>query len=73
MILSLNHAALTCPRMRQTRRSVQGQSLLQEGAHRPLSKGDKSTYTEKQKRQAGSIEQSYERRDFSDDEAERRA
>jgi len=59
--------------MRQKRRSVQGQSLLQEGAQRPVSKGDKSTYTEKQRRQAEHIEQGYEQRGAQDDEAERRA
>jgi plasmid stabilization system protein ParE len=38
-----------------------------------MSRGDKSAYTYKQKRQAEHIEQGYERRGVSEDEAERRA
>lgn len=38
-----------------------------------MPRGDKSKYTEKQKRQAEHIEEGYEKRGVSDDEAERRA
>src|SRR3954469_1092056 len=38
-----------------------------------MPKGDKSAYTDKQKRQAEHIEEGYEKRGVSDDEAERRA
>jgi hypothetical protein len=38
-----------------------------------MPRGDKSSYTEKQKRQAGHIEQGYERRGLGEEEAERRA
>ena len=38
-----------------------------------MPRGDKSSYTDKQKRQAEHIEESYENRGVSDDEAERRA
>ncbi|HBP89631.1 MAG: hypothetical protein KC592_03330 [Nitrospira sp.] len=38
-----------------------------------MPRGDKSKYTDKQKRQAEKIEQGYEKRGVSDDEAERRA
>ena len=38
-----------------------------------VARGDKSKYTEKQKRQAGHIEEGYEERGVSEDEAERRA
>lgn len=38
-----------------------------------MSQGDKSAYTDKQKRQAEHIEESYEQRGVSEDEAERRA
>src|SRR5437764_14323862 len=38
-----------------------------------MPKGDKSAYTEKQKRQAEHIEEGYERRGVSEGEAERRA
>lgn len=38
-----------------------------------MSKGDKSKYTDKQKRQAEHIEDSYEKRGVSHDEAEGRA
>lgn len=38
-----------------------------------MPRGDKSSYTAKQKRQARHIEQGYEKRGLSDDEAERRA
>lgn len=38
-----------------------------------MPRGDKSKYTSKQKRQAGRIEKGYEKRDVSEDEAERRA
>ena len=38
-----------------------------------MPRGDKSAYTEKQKRQAEHIEESYERRGVPEDEAERRA
>ncbi len=38
-----------------------------------MPRGDKSAYTEKQKRQAEHIEESYEKRGVSDEEAEKRA
>jgi len=38
-----------------------------------MSRGDKSAYTDKQKRKAGHIEDSYESRGLSGKEAERRA
>jgi plasmid stabilization system protein ParE len=38
-----------------------------------MPKGDKSKYTDKQKRQAEHIEESYRERGVSEDEAERRA
>ena len=38
-----------------------------------MPRGDKSSYTDKQKRQAEHIEESYESRGVRDDEAERRA
>ncbi|MCE2563705.1 plasmid stabilization protein [Komagataeibacter sp. FNDCF1] len=38
-----------------------------------MPRGDKSAYTDRQKRQAGHIEESYEQRGVSQDEAERRA
>ncbi|WP_165397057.1 hypothetical protein [Legionella sainthelensi] len=38
-----------------------------------MSKGDKSSYTEKQKRQAKHIEDSYEKKGVSKKEAEERA
>jgi plasmid stabilization system protein ParE len=38
-----------------------------------MSRGDKSAYTEKQKRKAEHIEESYESRGLSEKEAERRA
>ena len=38
-----------------------------------MPRGDKSAYTDKQKRQAEHIEQGYEQRGLSDREAERRA
>jgi plasmid stabilization system protein ParE len=38
-----------------------------------MPRGDKSAYTEKQKRQAGHIEEGYEQRGVPSDEAERRA
>lgn|SRR5680860_609564 len=38
-----------------------------------MPRGDKSKYTEKQKRQAEKIEQGYEKRGVSEDEAEGRA
>ena len=38
-----------------------------------MARGDKSKYTEKQKRQAEHIEEGYEQRGVSEDEAERRA
>jgi hypothetical protein len=38
-----------------------------------MPKGDKSSYTSKQKRQAHHIEEGYEKRGVSKDEAERRA
>lgn len=38
-----------------------------------MPKGDKSAYTEKQKRQARKIEEGYKERGLSEDEAERRA
>lgn len=38
-----------------------------------MARGDKGKYTDKQKRQAEHIEEGYERRGVSEDEAERRA
>jgi len=38
-----------------------------------MSRGDKSAYTDKQKRKAEHIEESYESRGVSEEEAERRA
>ena len=38
-----------------------------------MAKGDKDKYTDKQKRKAEHIEESYEERGVSEDEAERRA
>jgi hypothetical protein len=38
-----------------------------------MPRGDKSTYTDKQKRQAGHIAQTYQERGVSDDEADARA
>jgi hypothetical protein len=38
-----------------------------------MPRGDKSKYTDKQKRQAAKIEEGYEERGVSEDEAERRA
>ncbi len=38
-----------------------------------MPKGDKSKYTDKQKRQAEHIEEGYEKRGISEDEAEKRA
>jgi plasmid stabilization system protein ParE len=38
-----------------------------------MAKGDKSSYTDKQKRQAEHIEEGYEKRGVSEDEAEKRA
>jgi plasmid stabilization system protein ParE len=38
-----------------------------------MPRGDKSTYTDKQKRKAQHIEEGYEERGVSEDEAERRA
>lgn len=38
-----------------------------------MSKGDKDKYTDKQKRQAEHVEESYEKRGVSEDEAEKRA
>jgi plasmid stabilization system protein ParE len=41
--------------------------------YEPMPRGDKSSYTDKQKRQAEHIEESYEHRGVPDQEAERRA
>lgn len=38
-----------------------------------MPRGDKSTYTDKQKRQAEHIEEGYEKKGVSEDEAEKRA
>ncbi len=38
-----------------------------------MPRGDKSAYTEKQKRQAEHIEESYEKKGLSEEEAEKRA
>ncbi|GAB2770152.1 plasmid stabilization system protein ParE [Hymenobacter luteus] len=38
-----------------------------------MPQGDKSAYTDKQKRQAEHIEESYEKRGLSEEEAEKRA
>jgi plasmid stabilization system protein ParE len=40
---------------------------------KPMPRGDKSSYTSKQKRQAEHIEEGYEKRGVSSKEAERRA
>jgi plasmid stabilization system protein ParE len=40
---------------------------------KPMPRGDKSSYTSKQKRQAEKIEEGYEKRGVSSKEAERRA
>ena len=48
-------------------------STKQTGGFRIMPQGDKSKYTDKQKRQAEHIEESYEKRGVSEDEAERRA
>ena len=40
---------------------------------RTMPRGDKSAYTDKQKRKAEHIEESYEERGLSEEEAERRA
>jgi plasmid stabilization system protein ParE len=45
--------------------------MRQEGCEMP--RGDKSKYTEKQKRQAEHIEEGYEKRGVPEEEAERRA
>jgi hypothetical protein len=47
--------------------------LLQITKEAVMPRGDKSSYTNKQKRQAEHIEQGYEKRDVPEDEAERRA
>jgi hypothetical protein len=39
----------------------------------PMPRGDKSSYTDKQKRMAEHIEEGYEKRGVSENEAERRA
>src|SRR5437764_698412 len=39
----------------------------------PMPRGDKSSYTDKQKRMAEHIEEGYEKRGVAEDEAERRA
>ncbi|WP_262891331.1 hypothetical protein [Adhaeribacter swui] len=38
-----------------------------------MPRGDKSAYTDKQKRQAAHIEESYEKQGLSEEEAEKRA
>jgi hypothetical protein len=43
------------------------------GGNKAMARGDKSSYTDKQKRQAEHIEEGYEKRGVSDEEAERRA
>jgi hypothetical protein len=50
---------------------VQGEASVQLEV--PMPRGDKSSYTGKQKRMAQHIEQGYEKRGVSEDEAERRA
>jgi hypothetical protein len=45
--------------------------LNQKGDKMP--QGDKSAYTDKQKRQAEHIEESYEKRGLNEEEAEKRA
>jgi plasmid stabilization system protein ParE len=45
----------------------------QERQESDMPRGDKSSYTDKQKRKAEHIEESYESRGVSDKEAERRA
>jgi plasmid stabilization system protein ParE len=48
--------------------------MMHDHYGRPVvARGDKSKYTEKQKRQAEHIEEGYEQRGVSEDEAERRA
>lgn len=44
-----------------------------KGDRKRMARGDKGKYTDKQKRQAEHIEEGYEKRGVSDDEAERRA
>jgi plasmid stabilization system protein ParE len=46
---------------------------MNQGRFQGMPRGDKSSYTDKQKRQAEHIEESYEERGLSEDEAERRA
>jgi plasmid stabilization system protein ParE len=46
---------------------------IQRNADRIMPKGDKSSYTDKQKRQAEHIEEGYEKRGVSKKEAESRA
>jgi hypothetical protein len=47
--------------------------VLSEKENVAMPRGDKSAYTEKQKRQAQHIEEGYEKRGVPDDEAEKRA
>jgi plasmid stabilization system protein ParE len=53
----------------ETRISLCGSELL----HESMPRGDKSKYTDKQKRKAEHIEKGYTKRGVSTDEAERRA
>jgi plasmid stabilization system protein ParE len=46
---------------------------LNRGGLKAMARGDKSSYTDKQKRQAEHIEEGYEKRGVSDSEAEKRA
>jgi plasmid stabilization system protein ParE len=52
--------------------AVSSISKIEKGDER-MARGDKSSYTEKQKRQAEHIEESYEERGVSEGEAEKRA
>jgi plasmid stabilization system protein ParE len=50
---------------------LENENNLQGGKFMP--RGDKSKYTDKQKRQAEHIEEGYEKKGVSEDEAEKRA
>jgi hypothetical protein len=52
---------------------MQTRSPIIQGEDKRMARGDKSSYTDKQKRQAEHIEEGYEKRGVSDDEAESRA
>jgi hypothetical protein len=50
-----------------------GSMIVASGKENIMPQGDKSAYTDKQKRQAEHIEESYEKRGVPEKEAERRA